>query len=190
MKSKENLRRTLLAKLACVSPQEIEEKSALIVERLLASGSITGSDVLITFCGRNTEVNTLPLIQQTLEQGKKVIVPLTREHGRLEWSRLDDIGQLRPGPFGIPEPIAEKIHLCNPPLHAPILVPCLGFTSTGDRLGFGGGYFDRYLAHHAGPKMGLAFELQHVDHLPTEPHDVSMDKIITELGQYPPRPHK
>ena len=185
MKSKENLRKVLLAKRACLTPTEIEEKSSAIIRKVFNLDMIKNGNLLLTYCGKGDEVNTLPLIDTALLMRKKVMVPLTRGHGQLEWSQINDLNHLVRGPLGIPEPAEETVILQNPPMDAPIIVPCLGFTTKGDRLGFGGGYFDRYLAQHSGIKIGLAFELQHIDHLPVESHDVQLDLVITEIGQYP-----
>jgi len=185
MKSKENLRRVLLAKRACLTQTEIEEKSTVITRKVLDLDVIKHGSLLITYCSKSEEVNTLPLIGSALLMGKTVLVPLTKGHGQLEWCQINDLNHLVRGPLGIPEPAEETVILQNPPMDAPIIVPCLGFTTKGDRLGFGGGYFDRYLAQHSGLKIGLAFELQHIDHLPVESHDIQLDLVITEIGQYP-----
>lgn len=84
------------------------------------------------------------------------------------------------GPHNIPAPLPDA------PLATPdvILMPLVGFDAHGNRLGYGGGYYDRALAHHAARRIGVAFDFQRLDALPAEPHDVKMHAVITDRMVY------
>ncbi len=90
---------------------------------------------------------------------------------------------LVPGPFGILQPSADAA-MCRP---AVLVVPLLAFTPYGDRLGQGGGHYDRWLSEHSGTvAIGMGFDSQMVEELPTEPHDMKMDAIVTPTRLYGP----
>ena len=127
-------------------------------------------------------MDTHLFIEEALRHDRTVYVPITLGHGIMEWSKLISLENLISGPFGVSEPASPEIE--TPPVDAPVIVPCLAFSSSRHRIGYGGGYFDRFLNKHKGPKIGLAFEMQHVDLLPSETHDIRLDMIITESGIY------
>ena len=88
--------------------------------------------------------------------------------------------ELTPNAYGVPEPKPEYVRMVSPSPHAVVLVPGLAYTALGDRIGFGGGYYDRFLAFHPGPKIGLAFDFQVLAACPRELHDIPMDLVVTE----------
>jgi 5-formyltetrahydrofolate cyclo-ligase len=117
------------------------------------------------------------LIRALLARGTRVYVPKI-ERRVMGWVPIASLEELRTGHFGVPEPEASPEG--DPPSAAPVVVPGLAFTPAGYRLGYGGGYFDRFLAVHRGPSVGVAFECQVTAQLPVEPHDVPVKYLVTE----------
>jgi 5-formyltetrahydrofolate cyclo-ligase len=130
-----------------------------------------------------SEAETMPCISQALKLKKMVLLPLVdRERKTLRIFQISELSELAPGFMGIPEPKARRTrerHLDDVEV---VLIPGAGFDSEGNRLGYGAGYYDRLLskAKRNITKIALAFEEQIVPEIPSERHDIRMDKIITD----------
>ncbi len=124
------------------------------------------------------EIDVRPLLRALVERGHPVVLPLTPPRGRpLRFARWRPGDALAPGRFGTWEPAGEEL--------APdvLLVPLLAFDDRGNRLGYGGGYYDRTLAALPGRvAVGCAFAAQQVACVPTEPTDVPLNAVVTERG--------
>lgn len=184
MKSKAEYRSCVSRRLKELSRHEIEDKSAVIRRAVFELNAIKDCSLLMTYVSKQNEVSTLGIIDEALAEGKRVAVPMSKSDGTLEWYEIDSRENLRSGSFGILEPVQGGAQLFFPPQGTPLLVPGLAFTKEGVRLGRGYGYFDRYLLSHRGPKIGLAFEVQIFQHLPTEHHDAPVDMVVTEEHVY------
>ena len=166
------------------------DKSKQIQARLLELPILRDAGHLFIYVHFRSEVETLTLIEQCLAQGKIVSVPVTlREESRLLAVQLTDPAtELEPGCFGIPEPTAEQIAraLVDPTDIDAVLVPGSVFAPDGGRLGYGGGYYDRFLSRDAprACRIGLAYAVQMVAQVPMQVHDQYMDMIITEQQVY------
>ena len=182
MKSKETLRKTILAKRKFIDPDEIAHKSQRILERLRQIKSIFNAPEILTYLAKPEEADTLGLIDWALEKDTTVYVPITTGLTDMQWSRLTNPYALKNGPFGIPIP--TEITIVAPPKDAPVIIPCVAFAENGHRIGHGAGFYDRFLAQHQGPKIAIALEVQHVPDFPQEPHDIKMDAIVTESNTY------
>lgn len=133
------------------------------------------------FVGTAQEINTLPLINKLLESQIKVCVPRCAQKGVMQAIWITDTSQLETGAYGILEPKAgctaaqsSEIDIC--------LVPCLAVAENGVRLGYGGGYYDRFLAKAHMPKAALCYSPFILSELPADKWDVKMDYIISETG--------
>lgn len=135
------------------------------------------------YVSTNKEVDTREIIQKALQEGKQVIVPLTRKKKRrIVPCLLKSWGDLAPGNYGILEPQkAQSFPLADIEL---VIVPGVAFDREGRRLGRGKGYYDRFLAHLSPtiPRIGLAFQTQMVEKVPIQGSDIPVDVIITETG--------
>lgn len=127
------------------------------------------------------EVDTRAIIAHALRSGKRVAAPRLQGRRRMEHAGVDDPERLLPGPLGILQPDPGAAAIASPDLDL-IIIPGLAFTTRGARLGFGGGYYDTYLAGRTGPVLGLAYGFQILDHIPQEPHDCRVDWVVTENG--------
>ena len=162
--------------------------SQAIAQHLVNTTLFQGADTLLTYIGsRGEELDTCPIIQRALEMGKRVLVPLTRAAGRMDWSELSDLGVLETTRLGLLEPRKEAQVLCTQPAGL-CIVPGLLFNERGHRIGFGGGYYDRYLPGHVGATVGLCPTGCYGHDFPVAPHDQSVDWVVTEIAVIDTRP--
>lgn len=180
MNEKEELRKACLERRNALSDHEIAEKSAAVLRGLTSMAEIRRAETVLTYLSLGTEIDTHAFVDMLLHEGRTPIVPIVAEGRSLDWSTLKSRNDLERGPFGVPVPIPSKRRLVTPPPGAPVIVPGIAFTLSGHRLGYGAGYFDRFLAGHDGLKVGLACEAQIIPHFPLEPHDIPVDRIVTE----------
>lgn len=132
------------------------------------------------------EPNIIPLVRHAQELGKTVCFPISHvNERRLSFHAISDLSELTMGAYGIPEPPSELPEITDFS-DSLCLVPALAFDKSGLRLGYGGGYYDRFLFEFKGFSMGLAYSGFFVDTLPADPHDAKVDIIITENGGYFP----
>ena len=167
-------------------------KDAMIPkDRVMFSTSITRhlmniigkNETVMVFTSKEKEVNTKPLILALFDKGNPVIVPIiVKEDVSLRLSYLRDFSALVPSTFGVPEPIGSEIPAEAKDIDT-IILPMLGFDRAGGRIGYGAGYYDRFLSKNPGlKKIGVAFACQEFDGLPCDENDIRMDIIITEDG--------
>jgi len=170
--------RTLRASL---SMAEIEEKSGLICLNVLEV--LDGTNPLIVYVSKPLEVNTKDLIGHLIVQGKTVVVPIIEKDKKtLRLSFLNDPGVLQESTFHVPEPVSCELPAQASQVKAAI-IPMLAFDKKGNRLGYGAGYYDRFLSSHPHlTRIGIAFSCQEVEEIPTDTTDARMDIIVTDTG--------
>ncbi|MCC7572986.1 MAG: 5-formyltetrahydrofolate cyclo-ligase [Candidatus Methanofastidiosum sp.] len=135
---------------------------------------------IFSYVSKDKEVDTLDLINHSISLGKTVCVPLTKkENNSLEMRKIEDLMDLKIGNFNILEP-NDHAKCVNSKEVEILFIPGLAFGIGRERLGRGGGYFDRFLVQSTGLKVGLAYEFQIFDSLPVQKHDIKMDMIITD----------
>lgn len=155
--------------------KEWEKESSLISQKFLSLPAVEQFDVFMLYYPHKNEVNTLTVIQNLLDKGKIVLLPKV-SHKHLLPVKIEDLKSVYTGYAGIKEPEGEvfngKIDL--------IVVPAVAFDKEGHRLGYGKGFYDRFLKNRKDSlKVGFAFDFQILDKLPVEPHDIPVDIIIT-----------
>jgi 5-formyltetrahydrofolate cyclo-ligase len=178
---KDRTRKILRERKDAMMPQDRLEKSHRICRHLM--DLIKSGETVMVFTSKEKEVNTEPLINSLFKQGNPVVVPIIeKEEISLRLSYLRDFSALVPSTFGVPEPIGSEIPAAADDVDT-IILPMLGFDRKGGRIGYGAGYYDRFLAKHGNMrKIGVAFACQEVDSLPVDENDMPMDYIITEDG--------
>lgn len=180
--TKVELRRKLRKIRAGLPTELVDGWSAAIAARLTSLEVFQRAEVLHCYASSLPgEVGTDQLIVRAINQRMRVICPRVRPHGQLEHREISHPSQLVEAAFGLREPDPEVASPVDPRLADLIVVPGIAFTQDGRRLGMGGGYYDRFLADHSAPRIGLAYELQLMDALPRSEHDQSVDLIVTEL---------
>ena len=175
---KNKLKEQMLEKRNSLSKQEIAEKSRQIESNLFNLEQYKKSKIIMFFVSFNSEVDTHNMIKEALKN-KTVVIPKVVSN-EIEPSVIIDFDSLLPsGKYGILEPIeAMKIAYKNIDL---VLVPGIAFDSGGHRIGYGFGYYDKFLKKVSkAVKIGLAFDFQIADKIPKESYDVPVDVIISE----------
>jgi 5-formyltetrahydrofolate cyclo-ligase len=161
--------------------EDRRRKSEAIRRKLGRLSVFRRAGVVMCFVSLPYEVETRRLMTQMLELGKRVVVPRVK-HKELVLSELKDPRtDLAPGSFGVWEPKASLVRPVRLDELGLVLVPGLAFDRTGHRLGHGHGYFDRLLGRlpHTTPTIGLCFDFQLVDRLPTRPHDQAVQHVLS-----------
>ena len=175
---KKALRREIGAKKSALSAQEIESRSAILAQKLYETEQYRQAKSLYAYLSFNQEVRTNPIIERAWADGKRVAVPkVIGKDMAFIW--LTDFNQLGEGYYGIPEPIEDGPVADDKT--ALVLMPGLAFDPQGHRVGYGGGFYDRFLEQEPNhPLVALCFDFQMLDHLEVESHDVPVDLVITD----------
>ncbi len=156
------------------------EKSRRICEKVLEHPAVLGAKTVFLYLSFGTEVETLSLAAALIERGKRVAVPLCdTKTRRMQAVLLPAMTCLREGSYGILEPDVDAKAIPQEEIEV-ILVPALAFDKAGYRLGYGGGYYDKFLEGFSGRTIGLAFLDCVTDSLPREEFDKPVDEVITE----------
>lgn len=154
-----------------------------IVAHVLAMPEYQEAQTVFCFVSTPSEINTHPLLEQILASGKTLCVPRCTQPGIMELRQVSDLSELVPGKFGIPEP-GEDCPLVDIDAVDFSILPCLTCSHAGQRLGKGGGYYDRFLSHYRGGSVLLCRELLIREEIPVEPHDYPIPWVMTERGLY------
>lgn len=157
--------------------------NAAMTERVCASEAYRQAECLLAYVSFDSEASTKAVISQALADGKTVALPRCAGPRALRWYRVEDLEGLESGAHGIPEPPADPEREVVPAQSALALVPGLAFDRRGYRLGYGGGYYDTFLATFPGRSIGLCFACQLVESLAdegaVEAHDIPVGAVIT-----------
>lgn len=181
---KQQLRKTMRALLKTISPRYLERAGCSIAGHLLSMPEYQAADAVFCFVGRQPdEIDTLPILRDALAAGKRLCVPLCVDKGIMELREITSLDQLHPGSYGLLEPPADAPRLAPDEVDFSIL-PCLTCNRAGQRLGKGGGYYDRFLSHYRSGSVLLCPELLLRDEIPVEPHDYPIPWVLTEKGLY------
>lgn len=189
MDQKQELRKRMKEKRNQISLQERRSKSEKISKKLLASSEYARFQRILVYASIQSEVELQFFCEQALRDKKQLFFPKV-DGKEMEFYRVEDFGQLKKGMFSVPEPDVEQYLLSSfvGDVEAWILVPGVAFDEKGMRMGYGGGFYDRYLKQRKNlHRTGIAFEEQMVNKIPTEIHDRPMDDVITEQQWYRPK---
>ena len=177
------IRQVILQLRDALGPQERAAHSLLIKEALLKLPQFLSARTVMFYVSFRSEVETHDMIREALVSGKTVVVPVTdMKNKRLALSRLEDFDRdLEPGIWGIPEPPQEKIRPIAYHDIDLVIAPGAAFSANGNRIGYGGGFYDRLLRESGKKACALAFEMQILSDIPNNPEqDVPVDYILTE----------
>lgn len=157
-----------------------QEKSAVIVSKILAMPQVKNADKLFLFYPLKDEINLLPLMEYAKENGKMVGFPLCEDKdGKMSFRIVNSLDELETGSFGIREPSKNSAEIS--PSGAVIFLPALAVDKKGYRLGYGKGYYDRYLAKYPDLKpftVGVIYEELLFDEIPHDKYDIPCDKVV------------
>lgn len=176
---KKEIRTEVKRRRAEAEISKLHEDSLRIVERFTELGAYREASLLLVYVDAKREVETRLLMQRAWKDGKKVAAPRVDGNGIMHYYYLDSPDDLEPGSFGIMEP-KSKCPLCGTE-EGLLLMPGVAFDEKCHRVGYGGGYYDRYLEKHPGlVHIALAFEFQIFPEVPSEEHDILPEMIVTE----------
>ncbi len=179
---KRKLRKEFLVRRNSLLEEEISTLSLMIKENLLQSDSIKVAQKVHCYMSFSSEVRTFEIISSLLAIGKQVYVPIISGDTLLH-TEIDTTTQYAPDRYGIPTPLSTQTYSSDQLRFSEkdcIIIPMVSYDKYGSRLGYGKGYYDKFLPLAQGKKIGLAFECQQYEQLPSENFDIRMDAIITE----------
>ena len=173
---KKELRRQIREQKRAMTEAEIVEKSEKLGALFAASVLYQNAKTIYGYLPYNQEVRTIPMLEQALRDGKVVAVPKVIGD-EMVFIRMDDLTQVKKGYAGIPEPVANGPAADDP--HALVLMPGLAFDPQGHRIGYGGGFYDRFLASEPEhPTLALCYDFQMLPHVETEEFDIPVDCVL------------
>lgn len=157
-----------------------------ICDRFFALASYRYSEILLAYAPIHNEINVIPIIEDALKQGKRVALPRCNPGtSTMTFHFIDNTDQLISGTMNIPEP-SEELSVYDPAKESDIptvcLVPALVFDDCGYRIGYGKGYYDRFLSAFKGTRVGLVYKDFIIDSVPRGKYDLSVDVLVTEKG--------
>ena len=174
--NKKELRAMIREKKRAMTPEEIDCRSAKLCELFLQSEAYQNARTVYGYLPYNQEVRTVPMLEQALKDGKRVAVP--KCYGdEMKFLYMDDLSKVEKGYAGIPEPVADEPVADDPT--ALVLMPGMAFDPQGHRIGYGGGFYDKFLAQEPDhPTLALCYDFQVLPHLETEEFDIPVDCVL------------
>ena len=180
---KVRLRKQIIEHMNSLSEEQYTTLSEQIAFSLYAQKEWVEAKTIGITLSMENEVNTYPIIEKAWEEGKKVVVPKCNKETRtMSFRQISNFDQLETVYMSLREPIPALTEEVNADEIDLQIVPGVAYTERGERIGYGGGYYDRYLMHYKGKTLSLAYSFQMVEHIPVEPFDKNVEKIITEKG--------
>ena len=159
-----------------MSPAQIEEASRQLAEQFVKTSQYRQAQTIYGYLPYNQEVRTIPILEQALADGKRVAVP--KVYGEeMRFIYMNDLTRVEAGFGGIPEPVEDTPVADDP--NALVLMPGLAFDREGHRIGYGGGFYDRFLAQEPNhPTVALCYEFQLLPKLETDEFDIPVDLVL------------
>ncbi|WP_246476678.1 5-formyltetrahydrofolate cyclo-ligase [Salicibibacter cibi] len=177
---KQEVRTYVREQFSMLTSGEREQRGRKLHEELYCQLFWKQAKIVAVTVATYREVPTIPIIEKAWREGKTVVVPkVARERHTLDFYALTSFLQLEEN-RGLPEPVPSKCEQITKENIDVVIVPGLAFDQAGYRIGFGGGYYDRYLEHYQGKTAALAFSFQLFPTLPTEAHDIPVHHVVTE----------
>ena len=173
---KKALRAAIRQQKRAMTEEEIVSKSEKLGQLLVQNELYRKAKTFYGYLPYNQEVRTVPMLEQALRDGKRVAVP--KCYGdTMKFIYMDDLSQVAPGYANIPEPIADEPVADDPT--ALVLMPGMAFDPQGHRIGYGGGFYDKFLAAEPDhPTLALCYDFQMLPHLETEEFDIPVDCVL------------
>ena len=179
--TKEEIREKYRKIRAQIPSETRKHADSQIAERLFNRPEYRDARIIYCYMSFKDEADTASIIDESLRLGKQVALPRVSGKRKMEFFFISGQKDLVTGFMGIKEPAGYCLEASATSEDALVLLPGLAFDRSGARLGYGGGFYDTYLAKHAGcKKAALAYSAQIAPEIPTEPVDVKTDMIITE----------
>jgi 5-formyltetrahydrofolate cyclo-ligase len=182
MERKRELRPLLLAQREALSAEERTARSAAAGERLFSLPEFRAAQAVMFFVSFGSEIATLPMISRALAEGRQVAAPRVERASRrlMPYAVRDLPSDLTPGVYGILEPKPDRLPVPLDRIDV-VIVPAVAWDEEGFRVGYGGGYYDRFLLQVGqAARVGLGFELQVLPEVPRSAEDLPVDVLVTD----------
>lgn len=178
--SKSEIRTLSLEKRRNMNLQLKKECDLDILSRLLLLKEYRNSKLVLTYCSKNTEIDTLKFIEASFLNSKKVAVPLCYENNTMDFYYIDSVSQLTPGSFGVLEPSKEFVKVTDFQ-DAICITPSLSVDMKGYRVGYGKGYYDKFFSENSGMiKIALSYYNDVLMNIQSDDYDIPVDIIVTD----------
>lgn len=184
--SKKALRKSIQKCRDSLSNESKQKRSAVIIQKFLGLRQYNSSTNILAYFPFRSEIDICTIIEKALGQGKRIVFPKVNKE-KLDLYYIKSLSRgLEPGRYDIMEPIPSECEKALPLEIDLVVVPGVGFDPGMNRLGYGGGFYDRLLREipPQAPRIALAFDLQVMDHIPVSEHDLKIDVLITESCIY------
>ena len=174
--NKQELRKSIREQKRAMTEAQIQEKSRLLGQLFAASALYRDAKTIYGYMPYNQEVRTVPMLEQAIRDGKRVAIP--KCYGdEMRFIFMEDLSKVEKGYAGIPEPI-EDAPIADDET-ALVLMPGLAFDPEGHRIGYGGGFYDKFLAKEPNhPTLALCYDFQMMEKLETEEFDIPVDQVL------------
>ena len=179
--TKSELRAQIAAEVKALSADYCESADAAICRAVTESELYKKARTVFCYIGTAREIDTKAILSAALADGKRLALPLCVGKGIMEGREIRSLDDLVNGKYDIPAP-REDCPIIAPEEFDLVVVPCSSGNSKGQRLGYGGGFYDRYLSRTNCPKVLLCREALSKENIPTEEHDLIMDYFVSEDG--------
>lgn len=177
---KKTLRKEIQTKLKLISDENRKKYEEIIYEKLFENEKFKNSKCIAITIPFGTEINTYPIIEKLLDEKKIVCSPICEKESRkMTFYKIESLDNLIEGHYGIKTPLMVEKNIIFKEDIDLIIVPGVGFDRYNFRIGFGGGYYDRYLKDFKGHTISLAFKEQIIDKVPTNKFDLPVEFVIT-----------
>ena len=174
--NKSDLRKMIREKKRAMTEEQIVESSRRLAEQFFATQQYQNTKTLYGYMPYNQEVRTIPILEQALRDGKRVAVPKVFGD-EMRFIYLDDLTSVEKGYSGIPEPIADGPVADDP--EALVLMPGLAFDKEGHRIGYGGGFYDKFLSSEPNhTTVALCYAFQMLPEIATDDYDIPVDCVL------------
>lgn len=183
MTEKKELRKRCIERMNALPQDYCRRADEKIFSEVLALPEYRSAKTVFCFVGMQAEIQTAVLIEEMLRAGKQVAVPRCAGKGIMHAHVIRSLAELSPGTMGILEPSAEAPVIAPEELDL-ILLPCVSASRAGARLGYGGGFYDRYLPKSPAFRALLIRERMLSEEIPLAPHDCTVDAVVTEEGVF------
>ena len=173
---KKELRKKIRDLKRTIDERQIYVRSTRLAELFYETDAYRNAKTIYGYLPYNQEVRTVPMLERALTDGKRVAVP--KVYGdEMRFIYMTDLSLVEKNDMGIPEPVADGPVGDDPT--ALVLMPGLAFTKKGDRMGYGGGYYDKFLqAEPDHPTVALCYDFQMMESLPVQDHDIPVDLVL------------
>ncbi len=180
---KSEMREKYLAVRDSITPEQKDAFDKKIFNKLTASITYRHSTDILLYASYRGEVDTWQIFEKAIQDGKKVAFPCCNPDNTMTYRYVTDRSQLSEKSFGILEP-GDDCPECDPSNFSLLIVPGLVFDRSGYRIGYGKGFYDRYLSSFKGVSIGLAYSKLLLPEVPRGRYDRHVDVIISEKGVY------